>query len=121
MTKIETEIQYNWAVERVEELLPLVDETTPETDRNYIELNLLSNLVADYSEIHFAIGEPKLQDVLQLRMYELGLTQKRMSELLEVSQSRISEYLTGKSEPTLKTGRIISKRLNIDPAIVLGV
>jgi HTH-type transcriptional regulator/antitoxin HigA len=121
MTKIENEIQYNWAVAKVEQLLPLVNENTPETDSNYIELNLLSNLVADYSEIHFAIGEPALKDVLQLRMFEMGLTQKKMSELLEVSQSRISAFLSGKNEPTLQVGRLMSKRLNIDPAIVLGV
>ena len=47
MTKIENESQYEWAVERVEKLLPLVNDETPETDPNYIELVLLSNLVAD--------------------------------------------------------------------------
>ena len=58
MTKIENEIQYEWAVNRVEQLLPLVNDETPETDPNYIELVLLSNLVADYSEEHFSLGEP---------------------------------------------------------------
>lgn len=46
---------YNIAVARVEQLLPLVDENTPETNINRIELEYLSNLVADYSDIHFAI------------------------------------------------------------------
>ena len=50
MTKIENNEQYEWAVARVEQLLPLVDETTPRTDSNSIELELLSGLVADYSE-----------------------------------------------------------------------
>ncbi len=75
MAKIETMEQYNWAVNRVEELLPLVDENTPLNDPNSIELELLSNMVADYSEEHFAIGKPTLADVLRLRMYEMGLTQ----------------------------------------------
>ncbi|HMR85289.1 MAG TPA: helix-turn-helix domain-containing protein [Niabella sp.] len=121
MTRIENESQYNWAVERVEQLLPLVDDDTPETDKNFIELKLLSNLVADYSEENFAIGNPKLPDVLKLRMYEMGLNQSRLSDLLQVSQSRISEYLTGKSEPTLKVARVISQKLNISPDIILGV
>ena len=56
MTKIENNEQYEWAVARVEQLLPLVDETTPRTDSNSIELELLSGLVADYSEEHFSIG-----------------------------------------------------------------
>ena len=47
MTKIENEAQYLWAEQRVEELLPLVNDNTPTDDPNYIELVLLSNLVAD--------------------------------------------------------------------------
>lgn len=58
MTRIENEQQYEWAVARVEELLPLVTDETPLTDPNCIELQLLSNLVADYSEEHYAIGKP---------------------------------------------------------------
>jgi HTH-type transcriptional regulator/antitoxin HigA len=42
----------------VEQLLPLVNDNTTTDDPNYIELILLSNLVADYSEEHFAVGEP---------------------------------------------------------------
>lgn len=121
MTKIENESQYEWAVERVEKLLPLVNDKTPETDPNYIELFLLSNLVADYSEEHYSVGEPSFIDVLKLRMYEMGLTQASLARLIGVSPSRVCDYLSGKSEPTLKVGREISKKLNISPAIVLGV
>lgn len=64
MTKIENISQYNWAVARVEELLPLVAEDAPATDPNLIELELLSNLVADYSEAHFALGTPTLTDIV---------------------------------------------------------
>ncbi|MDE7347109.1 MAG: helix-turn-helix domain-containing protein [Muribaculaceae bacterium] len=121
MTKIENERQYEWAVERVEELLPLVKDDTPASDSNYIELVLLSNLVADYSEEHYSLGEPSLIEVIKLRMYEMGLTQAALAKLIGVSPSRISDYLSGKSEPTLKVGRLLSQKLDIDPAIVLGV
>lgn len=57
MTKIETKAQYDFAVKRVEELLPLVTDKTPPDDPNSIELEQLSNLVADYSEEHFAMEE----------------------------------------------------------------
>lgn len=121
MTKIETEQQYNWAVKRVEELLPLVSENTPQDDPQLIELDLLSNLVADYSDEHFDIGSPSLIDILKLRMYELSLTQAELAKKLGVSASRISDYLTGKREPTLNVCRRISTELNVDPAIVLGI
>ena len=119
MTKIENQAQYEWAVKRVEELLPLVKDDTPLNDR--IELELLSNLVADYSEEHFALGEPTLVDVLKLRMYEMGLNQKSLAKLVGVSPSRLSDYISGKCEPTLKVAREISRKLNIDANIVLGV
>lgn len=121
MAQIENEKQYEWAVSRVEQLLPLVNDQTPTDDANYTELLLLSKLVEDYSEEHFSLGEPSLSDMIRLRMYELGLTQAGIAKLIGVSQSRVCEYLSGRAEPTLKIGRRISKELNIDPAIVLGV
>lgn len=118
---IKTKEQYEWAVARVEELLPLVDEQTPETDPHRIELELLSELVADYSDEHFSLGEPSLGDIIKLRMTEMNLTQKALSDLLDISPSRVSDYLTGRAEPTLKIARRISSALNIDAGIVLGV
>jgi len=121
MTKIENESQYRWALKRVEEILPLVKDDTPLNDQYSIELDLLSGLVADYSDEHYAIGDPTLVDMLKLRMYEMGLNQHTMSKLLGISPSRICEYLSGEKEPTLRQARLISTKLNIDPAIVLGV
>lgn len=80
----------------------------------------LAGLVADYSDEHYSIGEPSLIDIMKLRMYEMGLSQLALSKLLGINPSRICEYLSGKREPTLKQARIISQKLNIDPAIVLG-
>lgn len=121
MTKIENEAQYEWAMQRIEELLPLVDDDTPISDPNSIELGLLSNLAADYEDEHFPLETPSFVDMLKLRMYEMGLTQAGLSKLLGINPSRISEYLSGKKEPTLAQARIIVERLNIDPATVLGV
>lgn len=121
MAKITNEVAYNAAMERIEELLPLVDDNTPLTDRNLIELDLLSGLVEEYEDEHYPIKQPSLMDVVKLRMYEMGINQTKLSEILGVSPSRISDYFTGRCEPTLKVAREISKKLNIDAHIVLGV
>ncbi len=121
MTKIENIEQYEWALSRVEQLLPLVDDNTPRSNPNSIELELLSNLVADYSEEHFSIGKPSLGDVIKMRMGELGLTQSKLAEILDLSPSRVSDYITGKAEPTLKVARDLVVKLDIAPAVVLGV
>ncbi len=120
-TMIENESQYNWAMQRIDELLPNVTDDTPDTDPSSIELYLLSALVQEYEDVHYPIHEPSLIHVLKLRMYEMGLSQAALAKKVGVSPSRICDLLSGKCEPTLKVGRRISKELNIDPAIVLGV
>ena len=84
-------------------------------------MDLISDLVADYEEEHFPVEAPSLVEVLKLRMYEMGLSQTKLSELLNVSPSRVSEYLSGKCEPTLKVAREMSRKLSIDANIILGV
>ena len=126
MVKIKSETAYKAAMDRIEELLPMVQEDTPPYDRNLydrnlIELDLLSGLVEEYEEEHYPIKTPTLIEAIKLRMYEMGLNQTKLSELLGVSTSRVSDYLTGRCEPTLKVAREISRKLNIDADIVLGV
>ena len=55
MTKISTESEYYAVLERIEELLKIVNDDTPAEDKDSVELVLLSNLLADYEEEHFPI------------------------------------------------------------------
>ncbi|MDE6222104.1 MAG: helix-turn-helix domain-containing protein [Muribaculaceae bacterium] len=121
MVIIEDEVQYRGALKRVEELMLKLPEDAPLSDPEMVELNLLGNLVADYEEAHYSIGAPSLIEVIKLRMYEMGLTQAALAKLIGVSPSRVCDYLSGKAEPTLKIGRLLSQKLNISPAVVLGV
>jgi HTH-type transcriptional regulator/antitoxin HigA len=121
MTKIKTEKQYKATCARMEELLKVVGNETSTDDNNFIELDLISDLVADYEDEHFPVEAPSLIGLMKLRMYEMSLTQTKLSEMLNVSPSRVSEYLSGKCEPTLKVAREISRKLNIDANVVLGV
>jgi HTH-type transcriptional regulator/antitoxin HigA len=98
-----------------------VDEDTPTSDPASIELEILSNLVADYSDENFAIGDPDLASVMREHMHEQGLSQKELAEKLGVSPSRVSEYLNGKTHPTLPVARRIHEVLHIDAGIILGV
>jgi HTH-type transcriptional regulator/antitoxin HigA len=78
-------------------------------------------MVAEYEDIHYPIGKPTLIEIIKLRLYEMGITQSKLAEMLGLSNARVSEILNGKSEPSLKIGRELSRQLNIDPEIVLGV
>lgn len=120
MARIETELQYDITVQRIEELLQVVGNETPKDDKNYVELDLLSDLIAEYEEEYHPLSRPTLPEIIRLRMAELGITQKKLAIMLNVSPSRISEYLSGKSEPTLSVARRIRSELGIDADIILG-
>ena len=121
MTRIQNELQYQSAMARIEELLRIVNNDTSVEDKDSVELVLLSELVADYEDVHYPIEKPTLTDVLKLRMYEMGLSQSSLAAMLGMNQSKISEIMSGKSEPTLKQARTMVIKLDISPAIVLGV
>jgi len=120
MAEIKNEIQYKKAVSRVEELLHVVGNETSTEDQNFVELDLLSDLVAEYEERYYPVQKPSLAAVIRIRMAEMGISQKGLAELLEVSPSRVSEFLNGKSEPTLKVARLLHQKLNIDAEIILA-
>ena len=121
MAQIKSEAAYRAALKRIDELLPLVNDDTPTDDKNYLELDMISDMVEEYEDVHYPIGKPSLIDVIRLRLYEMGITQTKLAEMLGLSNARVSEIMNGKSEPSLKIDREISRQLNIDPAIVLGL
>lgn len=58
MAEIKNEIQYQKLLERMEELLQVVGNGTPADDKNFIELNLLSDLGIEYEEKYYPISVP---------------------------------------------------------------
>lgn len=122
MAQIKKEKEYEAAMARIEELLPLTwGDDVPEDSPENIELSLLSDLVAEYEDVHYPIATPSLVEVLKLRMYEMGLTQAKAAELLGISSPRMSEIMHGKTEPSLSLARTMCLRLNISPEMALGL
>lgn len=120
MTKI-TKEQYQFALTRIEELLPLVDDNTPANDRHAVELTMMSDVVIEYEKEHFPIGKPTVAELIELSLEENNMTQKQLANEVGVSPSRISDYVSGRAEPTLKIARLLCRVLNITPSAMLGV
>ena len=114
-----TKEQYEFALNRIDELLPLITDETPANDRNAIELTLMSDIVESYEKKHFSIGKPSVSELIELSLNEKKMTQKQLASEIGVSPSRINDYVTGRSEPTLKIARLLCKVLNITPAAML--
>jgi len=120
MNRITNDKEYYAITKRIDELLKIV------TDENYaivpeaIELDFLSDLVEEYENKYFPVSIPTLAEVLKLRMYEMGINQGQLAAILQISPSRISEYLSGK-EPTLQVAKAMYEKLNISANTIFGV
>ena len=119
MSKI-TKEQYQFALTRIEELLPLVDDNTPANDRHAVELTMMSDVVIEYEKEHYPIGKPTVAELIELSLEEINMTQKQLANEVGVSPSRISDYVSGRAEPTLKIARLLCRVLNITPSAMLG-
>ena len=117
-TKI-TETVYETALARIEELLPYVTDSTSMTDHKAVELKIMSDIVIEYEQCYFPIKVPKLADVIRIRLEEEAMTQRAFAKKIGVSPSRVSEYLTGKSEPSLKVARAISQITIAIPKMIM--
>ena len=116
-----TKEQYEFALARIEELLPLVDDNTPSNDRNAVELTMVSDAVIEYEKEHFPIGKPSVAKLIELSLEEKQMTQKQLAVEIGVSPSRINDYISGRAEPTLKIARLLCATLGISPAAMLGL
>lgn len=115
-----TKEQYQFALTRIEELLPLVNDNTPANDRHAVELTMMSDVVIEYEKEHYPIGKPTVAELIELSLEENNMTQKQLANEVGVSPSRISDYVSGRAEPTLKIARLLCRVLNITPSAMLG-
>lgn len=105
MKAINSDIELEKALHLISELLVKTEGIEDANNSDYKELLRISDLVEVYEDIHHPIKSPSLIDVIKLRMYEMGLNQSDLAQLLEVPKTRISEYLRGKREITLSVAK----------------
>lgn len=113
--------QYEYALNRIEELLPIVTDETPANDKNAVELTIVSDVVETYEKEHYPIAKPTIGELISLSIEEKGMTQKELAKELGVSPSRVSDYVSGRAEPTLRIARAICLVLGIAPSTMLGL
>jgi len=121
MAQIKSKEQYDAIMARIDELFFATDESTPKDDKRLLELDALSAMAEEYEQEHYPIQLPSLSDTILERMNERNYSQKELATVLGISAPRLCDIIGGKKTPTYNQARIISKKLNIDPAIVLAL
>lgn len=115
-----TEMQYQYALERIEDLLPLVGGEDPNEEKA-VELSIYSDIVIEYEKEHFPIEKPTPAELIQASLTEKQITQRELATQIGVSPSRISDYVSGRAEPTLRIASRLCLALGIAPAAMLGL
>ena len=59
-------------------------------------------------------------EMIRFKMFEMNLKQKQLANLLEISETRISELLCGKRKLNLELAKKLYQKLNIDAAFLLS-
>jgi len=123
MAQIKTEAAYEAAMARIEELLKVVNDDMPLTHPLMAELDMLSELVEEYEDIHYPFPPPQvvLTEAIKESLHKNKLTQREAAAMLGISAPHFSEIVRGKTEPSLPLARNISRKLGIPAEVVLGV
>ena len=111
---IKTEVDYNNALKRIEQLFD-AKAGTPEAD----ELELLATLVELYEKEHFPIDAPDPVSAIKFRMEQEGLTNEDMIAYLG-GKSRVSEIFSHKRNLSLSMIRKLVIGLQIPAEVLLG-
>ena len=116
---ITTENQYNEALETIEEYLKKGSQLMTDGDKQ--ELHRLSVLVEAYEQKVYPMPmQPQsILGMIQVKMFERRLKQKELAQLLEISETTLSEIMNGKRKINLALAKQLYKKLGIAPEFIL--
>lgn len=116
MAHIKNEVQYHAACDRINQLLRVVSNQTPVEDPRLLELDMISDMVADYEEEHFPIvsrEELESQRITFQRLFEICpfLNTTALAEWIGINPSLMRKYRAGISTPHGKNRELIQRGL----------
>ena len=104
---IKTKKEYKESLERFEKIFQATAGTA-ESD----EADVLSLLIKDYEDRHYAIEAPDPISAIKYRMEQMGLTNKDLAEILG-NKSRVSDIFNKHRKLNLKMVRKLNEQLQI--------
>ena len=116
MAHIKNEVQYHAACDRINELLKVVTNDTPADDRNLLELDMISDMVADYEEEHFPIVPREEMDSMRIPFQKLFknfpfLNASAFAGWIGINPSLMRKYRAGITVPQGKNRELIQRGL----------
>jgi len=117
--KVSNENEYKIATTKIELFLRKgfanlsADETT--------ELEAISRTVSSYEKEFYPLPAPTtIAEMIELKMYEMNLNQKKLAELLKIAPDKLSLILNGKRSPDARFLKSVHQQLGIDAVFLLN-
>jgi len=118
-TKIRTENDYKVAIAQIEVFLKkgFSNLSAKETK----DLEAISKLVTVYEKEYYPVPKPStISEMIELKMYEMRLNQKKLSEILKIAPDKLSQILNGKRDPDITFLKAAHQKLGIDASFLLS-
>jgi HTH-type transcriptional regulator/antitoxin HigA len=123
--KISKEQEYGEVMKRVEKLLQKTTKTGGFKNLPAADVKALKklSLMAENYEDHIPLMPMKipttLPEMIRYKMFELNLKQKQLARILNISEARISELLSGKRKVSMEVAKKLHSKLHIDARFIL--
>lgn len=126
LDKLRNKNQYNQVTKLIDLLLAKATDGggfSSLTKKESKELETLSRLVAAYEENVLKLWPLPItiSDVVQQKITELNITQNKLAEIFEITNSKLSKILTGKRDPDIQFLKAVHEKLGIDGNLILDV
>jgi HTH-type transcriptional regulator/antitoxin HigA len=111
---IKTETDYRNALQRLDEIFD-----APIHTKEGDEAEILSQLIENFENEHYAIEAPDPIEAIKIRMEEMNLRQKDLIGIIG-GKSRVSEILSKKKKLTVEMIRGLERRLEISATVLIA-
>lgn len=119
ITQVTNQQEYHQAMAVIEGYLS--KEASVLTETELADLQRLSLLVERYEDVRYPmpVEPPTLPEMIRLRMFQEHLKQRDLAALLGITETRLSEVLTGKRKINLDLAKRLYEKLKIRADFIL--
>ena len=125
--KINDRKEYNEVMQRIEKILQKTtknegfDKLPVKVKEELKQLSLMAENYEDSIPLMPIKSPTTITEMIRFKMFEMNLKQKQLAKMLEVSEARISELLTGKRKINMELAKKLHSKLHIDANFILDV
>jgi antitoxin component HigA of HigAB toxin-antitoxin module len=118
MKNLKTEKDYQDALSKLDILMKKGEDLITDAEAEQIESLALA--IQAYEKIYHPFPIPKtIPEMVELRRFQLKLTQAALADMLGLGKPKLSQILNGKREPDVPFLKAVYQKLGVDPGFLL--